>query len=128
MPEKSEVAQNGTAPARRPSDQALQVMDRAVGAVPVVADAVRNAVEGWSKSETREQELQTLRHEVSNLRNGDTRPAQVETFKQRFNAELEKAGERGADVRRQVTDEVVERARKARERVEPTVRRVRERI
>jgi hypothetical protein len=76
---------------RRPSEQVLQVVDRAVGAVPVVADAVRGAVEEW----------------------GDGG---------RLNAELDRAEARGADVRRQVTDQVVERARKARERVEPVYR------
>jgi hypothetical protein len=101
---------------RRPSEQVLQVVDRTVGAVPMVADAVRSAVGELSDP-------------------------------QRLNAELERAEARGADVRRQVTDQVVERARKARERVEPvykprvervesvyrqrfepTVRKVRERI
>jgi hypothetical protein len=119
---KTKVAQNGTAPKHAPSEGALQVVDRAVGAVPVVADVVRNAVGQWSKSETREQELKTLRDDFSNLRSGDTRTAQFETYKQRLNAELDRAGERGADVRRQVTDQVVERARKARERVEPVYR------
>jgi hypothetical protein len=76
---------------RRPSEQVLQVVDRAVGAVPVVADAVRGAVEEW----------------------GDGG---------RLNVELDRAEARGADVRRQVTDQVVERARKARERVEPVYR------
>src|SRR5215207_304306 len=42
---------NGSAVERRPSEQLLQVVDRAVGAVPVVADAVRNAVEEWRKPE-----------------------------------------------------------------------------
>lgn len=93
---------NGSAVERRPSEQLLQVVDRAVGAVPVVADAVRNAVEEWRKPE-------------------------------RLNAELERAEARGADVRRQVTDQAVERARKARERVEPVYKQrvepvVRERV
>jgi sirohydrochlorin ferrochelatase len=78
------------------SEQAIQVVDRAVGTVPAVADAVRKTFEEWRDPETRAKELKALE-------------------------------ERGADVRRQVTDQVVERARKARERVEPTVRRVRER-
>jgi len=119
---KTKAAQNGTAPQHAPSEGALQVVDRAVGAVPVVADVVRNAVEQWSKPETREKELETLRKEVSNLRSGDTRPAQFETYKKRLNAELDRAGERGADVRHQVTDQVIERTRKARERVEPVYR------
>lgn len=85
---KAGTARGGSAAERRPSEQVLQVVDRAVGAVPVVADAVRNTVEEWRKPE-------------------------------RLNAELERYEARGADVRRQVTDQVVERARKARDRVEP---------
>jgi FixJ family two-component response regulator len=138
MPEKNytTVAENGTAPERRPSEQALQVVDRAVGSVPIVAEHVRNAVDQLTKPETRDQELQTVQHQVDNLRDAETRPAQVETFRQRLNTELERAEVKGADVRRQVTDRVVEETRKARERVEPvyrervepTVKRVRERI
>jgi hypothetical protein len=56
---------------------------------------------------------------VNNLRDPNTRPAQVETLKQLVQAEIDKAEKRGSDVRRQVTDQVVEQARKARERVEP---------
>jgi hypothetical protein len=90
MPETSESFENGAVAAEpSPADQALQVVDRAVGAVPVVADAVRKTVDQLTKPETLA---------------------------------------RGTEVRKQVTDQVVEQARKARERVEPTVNRVRERI
>jgi len=123
MPEKNyTVTENGTAGERKPSEQALQVVDRAVGAVPVVAEHVRNAVDQLSKPETRDQELQTVQNQVNNLRDANARPAQVETFKQRLNADLERAEAKGADIRRQVTDRVVEEARKARQRVEPVYR------
>lgn len=116
------VAENGTAPTRKPSEQALQVVDIAVGAVPVAAESVRHTVEQLLDSESREQELETLQHRVSNLRDVNTRPAQVETLKQRFTAEIDKAETKGGEVRRQVTDQVVEQARKARDRVEPVYR------
>ena len=117
-----QVTENGTAPGRKPSDQALQVVDRAVGAVPVVAERVRHAVDQFSKPETREQELDSVKYEVTQLRDDLTRPMQVESLKQRFNADLDRAEAKGADIRRQVTERVVEEARKARERVEPVYR------
>jgi len=120
MAENTEtVTENGT---RKPSEQALQVADVAVGAVPTVADTVRHTVEQLRDSNSRSQEIETLKHQVSNLRDSSTRPAQVETLKQRFSDELSKAETRGGDVRRQVTDQVVEQARKARGRVEPVYR------
>jgi hypothetical protein len=118
---KTEVSQNG-ATARRPSEQALQLVDVAVGAVPVAAENVRRTVEQLLDSEARSQELETLQHRVSNLRDEATRPAQVETLKQKWNGEVEKAQTRGGEVRRQVTDQLVARARQARERVEPVYR------
>ena len=123
MPQNNNTAEkNGAGSERKPSEQALQVMDRAVGAVPVVAELVRETVNQLSKPETREQELQTVQHQVKNLRDPEARPAQVETFKKRLNSDLERAEAKGADIRRQVTDRVVEEARKARERVEPVYR------
>ena len=47
--EKTEVTANG----RKPSEQALQAVDVAVGAGPTVAEAVRTTAETWSNSETR---------------------------------------------------------------------------
>jgi hypothetical protein len=121
--ENTEVTENGSAPvARKPSDQALQVVDVAVGAVPVAAENVRRTVEQLLDTQGREQELETLQHRVNNLRDANTRPAQVETLKRLFNTEVEKAETRGGEVRRQVTDQFVEQARKARERVEPVYR------
>ena len=119
MSDHTEVTENGTAPVRKPSEQALQAIDVAVGAVPVAAENVRRTVGQLFDSEQRSQELQTLQNRVNNLRDETTRPAQVETLKQRLNAEIEKAQSRGGDVRRQVTDQVVDQARKARKRVEP---------
>jgi hypothetical protein len=80
---KTEVADNGVAPEPTPSEQALGVVDRAVGVVPIVADAVRSTVDRIGEPVTRE---------------------------------------RGAEVRHQVTDRVVERARNARHRFEPMYR------
>jgi hypothetical protein len=96
--QKTEVTGNGS----KPSQQALQAVDVAVGAVPTVAGAVRTTADTWRKSETRSKELELLR--------------------ERLGTELEKAGERGGDVRRQVTDQLIGQARKARERVEPAYR------
>lgn len=123
MSENTEVPENGSVTeARKPSEQALHAVDIAVGAVPVAAENVRRTVEQLLDTDTREQELETLQHRVNNLRDANTRPAQVETLKQRFADEVQKAEARGGDVRRQVTDQVVEQARKARERVEPVYR------
>ena len=128
--DKTEVNNNDTAPARKPSEQALQVVDVAVGAVPEAADAVTRTVDQLRDSEARSQELQTLQHRVKNLRDSSTRDAQIETFRKSLTAEIEKAEARGGEIRKQVTDQVVEQARKARdqlepvykERVEPTVK------
>ncbi len=118
-----EIPANGAAP-RKPAEQALQAVDVAVGAVPTVADNVRRTVEQWRHAGTRSQEIETLQARVSNLRDANTRPAQLETLKRQFEDELEKAQKRGGDVRKQVSDQVVEQARKARERVEPARKRV----
>lgn len=118
-----EISENGASP-RKPSDQALQAVDVAVGAVPTVADNVKRTVDQWRHAGTRSQEIETLQARVSNLRDANTRPAQLETLKRQFEAELEKAEKRGGDVRKQVTDKVVEQAKQARERVEPARQRV----
>lgn len=116
---KTAKSTNGTTTARKPSEQVLQVVDVAVGAVPEAADAVNKTVDQLRDSEARSQEFQTLQAHVENLRDGDTRPKQVEILKQRLTAEIEKAEARGGKIRRQVTDQVVDQARKARDRVEP---------
>ena len=118
----TEVHTNGAAPARKPSEQALQVVDVAVGAVPEAADALNKTVDQLRDPETRSQELQTLQHRVNNLRDSSTRDAQIETLRQRLTAEIEKAEKRGGEIRKQVTDQIVEQARKAREQLEPVYR------
>jgi cation transport regulator ChaC len=116
--EKTETAVSG----RRPSEQALQVVDVAVGAPPTVAETVRNTAETWTNSETRSKEIDVLQKRVQTLRNADGRKSEIESLRKRLAAELEKAEAKGGDVRRQVTDQLIGRARKARERVEPVYR------
>ena len=102
--------------------QALQAVDVAVGAGPTVAEAVRNTAETWRKPESRSQEIDALQKRVQTLRDSQTRSAELESLRTRLTAELEKAEAKGGDVRKQVTDQLVGRARKARERVEPVYR------
>ena len=131
-------AKNGTAATagRKPSEQALQAVDVAIGAGPTVAENVRTTAETWTKSETRSREIETLQKSVKNLRDSKARKSEIESLRKRLASELEKAEAKGGDVRRQVTDQLVGQARKARERVEPVyrkrvepaVQRVRERV
>lgn len=121
MPKKEPITENGVA-ASKPSEQALQAVDVAVGAVPQAADAVRKTVDQWSKSETRSQEIETLQNKVSTLRDPKTRSSELDALRKRLADEIERAGTRGGDVRKQVTDQLIGQARKARERVEPAVR------
>jgi hypothetical protein len=107
---------------RKPSEQALQVVDVAVGTPPTVAETVRTTAETWTNSETRSQEIETLQKRVKTLRDSDTRKGEIESLRKRLASELEKAEAKGGDVRRQVTDQLIGRARKARERVEPVYR------
>ena len=130
--EQTEVITDG----RKPSEQALQAVDVAFGAVPTVAEAVRNTADTWRNPETRSEEIETLQKWVSTLREAEARTSEVESLRRRLGSELEKAETKGGDVRRQVTEQLIGQARKARERVEPvyrervdpTVKRVRERI
>ena len=115
--EKTEVT-NG----RKPSEQALQAVDVAVGAVPTVAENVRTTAETWTNSETRSQEIETLQKRVQTLRDPKTRTSEIDSLRERLSAELQKAETKGGDVRRQVTDQLIGQARKARERVEPVYR------
>ena len=117
-----------TTSGRKPSEQALQVVDVAVGAPPTVAETVRSTADTWTNSEARSKEIDALQKRVQHLRDRKGRSAEIEFLRKRLAAELEKAESKGGDVRRQVTDQLVGRARKARERVEPTVKRVRERV
>jgi hypothetical protein len=116
--EKTAVTSND----RKPSEQALQAVDVAVGAVPTVAEAVRNTAETWRKSDTRSQEIETLQKRVQTLRDSETRTSEIESLRKRLGSEIEKAEAKGGDVRRQVTDQLIGQARKARERVEPVYR------
>jgi hypothetical protein len=111
-----------TATGRKPSDQALQAVDVAIGAGPTVAETVRTTAETWTNSETRSQEIDGLQKRVQTLRDSEGRKGEIETLRKRLAAELEKAEAKGGDVRRQVTDQLVGQARKARERVEPVYR------
>jgi molecular chaperone GrpE (heat shock protein) len=116
--EETQVATDG----RKPSEQALQAVDVAVGAVPTVAETTRNTADAWRKSETRSQEIETLQKRVQNLRDPQARTEEIESLRKRLGSEIEKAEAKGGDVRRQVTDQLIGQARKARERVEPVYR------
>jgi hypothetical protein len=122
MPKKQPNTENGVTTASKPSEQALQAVDVAVGAVPQAADVVKKTVDQWRKSETRSKELETLQNRVSTLRDSKTRSSEIETLRQRLADEIDRAGTRGGDVRKQVTDQLIGQARKARERVEPVYR------
>jgi hypothetical protein len=111
-----------TSTARKPSEQALQAVDVAIGAGPTVADNVRQTAETWTNSESRSQEIDVLQKRVQTLRNSTGRKSELETLRKRLSDELEKAETKGGDVRRQVTDQLVGQARKARDRVEPVYR------
>jgi hypothetical protein len=137
--EKTTTATNGrksSEQARKPSDQALQVVDVSIGVVPTVAENVRDTADTWRKSETRSQELETLQKRVKSLRHPQKRTTEIDALRKRLGSELEKAEAKGGDVRRQVTEQLIGQARKARtrvepayrDRVEPVVKRVRERI
>jgi hypothetical protein len=121
MPKKQPNTENHVT-ASKPSDQALQAVDIAVGAVPQATDAVKKTVDQWRNSETRSQELETLQNRVSTLRDSKTRSSELETLRRRLADEIDRAGTRGGDVRKQVTDQLIGQARKARERVEPVYR------
>ena len=115
---KTEVTSNG----RKPSEQATRAMDVAVGAVPTVAEAVRTTAETWTNSETRSQEIETLQKRVQSLRDPQGRTTEIDSLRERLGSEIEKAETKGGDVRRQVTEQLIGQARKARERVEPVYR------
>jgi hypothetical protein len=116
--EKTQVTTSG----RKPSEQALQAVDVAIGAGPTVAETVRTTAETWTNSETRSQELETLQKRVQSIRDPKARTTELESLRERLGAELQKAETKGGDVRRQVTEHLIGQARKARERVEPVYR------
>jgi hypothetical protein len=119
---KTQQKTQATADSRKPSEQALQAVDVAIGAPPTVAEAVRNTAETWTDSERRSQEFEALQKRVQTLRDSDGRKGEIESLRKRLASELEKAEAKGGDVRRQVTDQLIGQARKARERVEPVYR------
>jgi hypothetical protein len=140
MPPKTKTKSNEktttAASARKPSNQALQVVDVSIGVAPTVAENVRDTAETWRKPETRSQEIETLQKRVKSLRDPQKRTSEIDALRQRLGSELEKAEAKGGDVRRQVTEQLIGQARKARQRVEPVyrdrfepvVKRVRERV
>jgi hypothetical protein len=108
-----------TGDGRKPSEQALQAVDVAVGAAPTVADTVRETADTWRNAETRSKEIETLQNRVKTLRDRQGRTSEIEALRKRLASELEKAETRGGDIRKEVTDQLIGQARKARERVEP---------
>jgi hypothetical protein len=116
--QKTQTTANG----RKPSEQALQAVDVAIGAPPTVAEAVRNTAETWTNSETRTQEIEALQKRVQTLRDAGGRKSEIESLRKRLGSEIEKAEAKGGDVRRQVTEQLIGQARKARNRVEPVYR------
>jgi len=119
---KTEEQPEVTSSGRKPSEQALQAVDVAIGAGPTVAENVRNTAETWSKAETRSQEIEALQKRVKTLRDAEGRISEIESLRKRLGSELEKAEAKGGDVRRQVTEQLIGQARKARDRVEPVYR------
>jgi hypothetical protein len=117
-----ETKTEATKEARKPSEQALQAVDVVIGAGPTVAENVRTSAETWNDSEKRSREIDALQKRVQTLRDAEGRKSEIESLRKRLAAEIEKAEAKGGDVRRQVTDQLVGRARKARERVEPVYR------
>ena len=111
-----------TTDSRKPSKQALQAVDVAIGAGPRVAENVKTTAETWTNSEARSQEIDALQKRVQTLRDRKGRKSEIETLRKRLAAEIEKAESKGGDVRRQVTDQLIGQARKARDRVEPVYR------
>jgi hypothetical protein len=121
MPKKKQATEDGAATNnnRRPSEQALEVVDVAIGAVPVATDAVRKTFEQWSDSDKREYEQKKLQAELEKLRDSKSRSQQIEVIRDRLQAEFDRAKAEGPKVRRKVADQLVEQARRARKRVEP---------
>lgn len=112
-------AANGATPARKPSEHALEVVDVGFGVAPRLAEAIRKRVEQLRDPSTREQELKTLQQQVEKVRNPSTRDAELEALRTRLDAEVEKAKALGPERRRKATEQFVEQAKKARQRIEP---------
>jgi hypothetical protein len=112
-----EEQQNGGTAARKPSDQALEVVDVTFGAVPRVAELVREVVTKLRDPNTRNKELEQLQRRVSTLRDRQARDSELEALRKWLTAELQKAKVEGPPRRRKATKQFVEQTRKARERV-----------
>ena len=97
------TTENGVVEA--PANQALQAVDVAVGASARVADAFNKVIEPLRKPDTREQELRTRREQLDKA--------------------IKEAQQRGTKIRRQVTKEVDQRTKPARERAQTELKRVR---
>jgi len=111
-----EEQQNG-ATTRKPSEQALEVVDVTFGAVPRVAEVVRETIAKLRDPETRQQELDQLQRRVNTLRDPQTRDTELDALRKRLTAEIEKAKAEGPPRRRKATEQFVEQTRKARKRV-----------
>src|SRR5215210_4966611 len=86
---QSKTAQTAQASGRKPSEQALQVVDVSIGVVPTVAENVRDTAETWRKPETRTQEIETLQKRVKSLRDPKARTTEIDALRQRLGNELE---------------------------------------
>jgi cation transport regulator ChaC len=114
-----EAEQNGASPARKPSEQALEVVDVTFGAMPRVAEVVRETIEKLRDPSTRTQELEALQRRVNTLRDPQTRDGELESLRKSLTAEIERAKVEGPRLRRKATDQFVDQTKKARKRVEP---------
>src|SRR6476661_2687588 len=108
--EKKTTKTEETTDGRKPSEQALQAVDVAIGAGPTVAETVRDTAETWRKSETRSRELETLQKRVKTLRDPKARTTELESLRKRLASEIDKAEAKGGDVRREVTEQLIGRA------------------
>jgi cation transport regulator ChaC len=111
-----EEQQNSSTP-RKPSEQALEVVDVTFGAVPRVAEVVRETIAKLRDPNTRQQELEQLQRRVNTLRDPQTRDTELDALRKRLTAEIEKAKAEGPPRRRKATEQFVEQTRKARQRV-----------
>ena len=104
---KAKASGNGASQAEetapKPSDQALQIVDAAIGVVDgAVADYVEPA-----------------REKVVALLDEDRRPDEIEEIREALSEEWDKAGRRGSEVRERTQREVADRLRDAADRIAP---------
>lgn len=113
---KAKATGNGAAPveevAPSPTDQALQIVDAAIGVVDgAVADYVEPA-----------------REKVVALLDEDRRPDEIETIRETLSEEWDRAGRRGSEVRERTQREVADRLRVAADRIAPVTQPVSDRM